>query len=54
MRELVNRIVKEIKWHAETHGMAERIVLHDVICNLINISAMSQVEPIIIKNKENK
>lgn len=54
MRELVNGIVNEIKEYAENHGVAERIVLHDVISNLIGVSTCSLIEPIIIKNKENK
>ena len=54
MRELVDGIVNEIKEYARTHGIAERMVLHDVIGNLIGVSTCSLIEPIIIKNKENK
>lgn len=50
MQELVNGIVNEIKRYAENHGVAERIVLHDVIGNLIGVSTCSLIEPIIIKN----
>lgn len=52
MRELVYGIINSIKKYAEENKKEESEVLSLVVYNLINYSAMSSIEPIIIKEKE--
>lgn len=52
MRELVYNIINSIKKYAEENKIEESEVLSSVVYSLINYSAMSSIEPIIIKDKE--
>ena len=52
MNKLISKIINEIKDYAKEQDMAESDALSLVIGNLINISAMSYIEPIIVKEKE--
>ena len=52
MRDLEMKIINEIKDYAKEHKQTEDEVLTSVVSSLINYSAMSSIEPIILKNKE--
>lgn len=49
MRELIYEIINSIKKHAEENKIEESEVLSSVVYSLINYSAMSSIEPIIVK-----
>jgi len=54
MRELISKIIDEIKEYAKEQKMVESEVLSLVISSLVSISTLSHIQPIIIKEKENK